>query len=286
MIALWRWRMMEVFSLGHHQYRVKRDWIKLPQNKPLNHISGVSTDNDGHIYVLQRSNPFMLIFSNDGELLDEWYDETLSDGHYFRLTNDGRVCVVDRNHHRIVIFNRSGQILQVIGDQQNPGRLGIPFNHPTDVSVTDQGNFFVSDGYGNFSVHHLDSNGGLINTWGKPGKGKGEFTVPHSVLVDQRDRVLVVDRENNRVQIFNQSGNYLGEINHLYRPMNIYEDKDGFFYVTDQTPTVKLFHSNGELLGRFLTLGTIGHGVTVDENGDIYIAEMFHDEIIKFIRLS
>jgi len=67
--------------------------------------------------------------------------------------------------------------------------------------------------------------------------------------------------------------------------MNIYEDKDGFLYVTDQTPTLNLYNPNGEFLGRFLTLGTIGHGVTVDENGDIYIAEMFDDKVIKFIRL-
>ena len=220
----------------------------------------------------------MLVFSNDGELINEWSDETLSDGHYFTITADGRVCVVDRNHHRIVIFNSSGEILQIIGDQQNPGGLGVPFNHPTDVTVTDTGDFFVSDGYGNFSVHHFNSNGELINTWGKPGKGEGEFTVPHSVLVDQQNRILVADRENNRVQIFNQSGEYLDEIENLYHPMNIYEDKDGYLYVTDQTPTLNLFNPNGELLGRFLTLGTVGHGVTVDENGDIYIAEMFHDK--------
>ncbi|MEH7122329.1 hypothetical protein V7127_03670 [Bacillus sp. JJ1773] len=277
---------MEIFTLGDKKYQAKRDWIQLPKDKSLNNISGISTDNKGRIYVLQRSNPFMLIFSKDGELVDEWFDETLSDGHYFRITVDGRVCVVDRNHHRIVIFNSSGEILQVIGDQENPGGLGVPFNHPTDVTVNDNGDFFVSDGYGNFSVHHLNSSGELINTWGIPGKGEGEFTVPHSVLIDQQDRVLVADRENNRVQIFNQKGEYLDEIKNLYRPMSIYEDKDGFFYVTDQSPTLSLLSPNGELLGRFLTLGTIGHGVTVDENGDIYIAEMFQDMIIKFIRLS
>lgn len=277
---------MEVFRLGDNKYQVKRDWIQLPQSKTLKNISAISADNNGHVYVLQRSNPFMLVFSNQGELVDEWFNETVSDGHYFRITADGRVCVVDRNHHRIVIFNRSGEILQIIGDQQNPGGLGVPFNHPTDVTATENGDFFVSDGYGNFSVHHLNSSGELINTWGRPGKGEGEFTTPHSILADQQNRVLVVDRENNRVQIFNQSGKYLGELNNLNGPMNIYEDKEGFLYVTDQTPALVLFNPSGELLGRFLTVGTVGHGVSVDKNGDIYIAEMFHDMIIKFIRLT
>ncbi|NEU31824.1 6-bladed beta-propeller [bacterium LRH843] len=277
---------MEIFSLGNKKYQVKKDWIQLPQNQSLNNITGISADNNGKIYVLQRSNPFMLVFSSTGELINEWSDESVSDGHYFRIAPDGRVCVADRNHHRIVVFNSFGEIVQIIGDQQKPGDLGAPFNHPTDVTVTNNGNFFVSDGYGNFSVHHFNSKGELINTWGKPGEGEGEFTVPHSVLVDKQNRILVCDRENNRVQIFDQSGKYLDEIKNIYRPMNICEDNEGFLYVTDHTPSLNLFNPDGELLGRFLTLGTVGHGVTVDENGDIYVAEMFHDKIIKFICLS
>lgn len=278
---------MNIFGLGTRRYQVKTDWLQLPVNKRLHNLSAITNDNQGRIYVLQRSQPFMLVFSYDGELVDEWYDETVMDGHYCRATKDGRICVADRNNHRIVVFNRSGEIIQIIGQEKNyPGDFGAPFNHPTDATVNDKGEFFVSDGYGNFHVHHLNANGELIKTWGGPGQAAGQFATPHSILVDKEGRVLVADRENNRVQIFNQHGEYIGELNNLYHPMDVYEDHDGFLYITDQTPSLSLFSPQGELLGRFLTFGTVGHGVTVDEHGDIYVAEMFHDKITKFILLS
>lgn len=277
---------MTVFGLGDNKYQVERQWAQLPQARSLNNISAISTDNNGHIYVLQRDDPFMLVFSYDGDLVNEWFDETLIDGHYFSITSDGRVFVVDRDHHRIVIYNDSGTVHQVIGDFQHPGVLGAPFNHPTDVAITINGDIFVSDGYGNFCVHRLNATGKLINSWGKPGKGRGEFSTPHAIFVDQQDRVLVADRENNRIQLFNQDGSYLGEIKDLYHPMDIFEDKDGFIYVTDQTPTLNMFSPKGELIGRCRTFGTYGHGVTVDQNGDIYIAEMFPDCITKLVCLS
>lgn len=278
---------MNIFGLGPRRYQVKRDWLQLPSGKALHNLSAITNDNQGRIYVLQRSQPFMLVFSYEGELIDEWFNDTVMDGHYVRATKDGRICVADRNNHRIVIFNRSGEIVQMIGQEKNhPGDFGVPFNHPTDCTVNDKGEFFVSDGYGNFHVHHLNAAGELIRSWGGPGQGPGQFTTPHSVLVDRTGRVLVADRENNRVQIFNQQGKYLGELSNLYHPMDIYEDQDGFLYVTDQTPTLSLFTSQGELLGRFLTFGTVGHGVTVDEHGDIYVAEMFHDQITKYLLIA
>lgn len=277
---------MLIFRLGPRTYRVEKQWARLPQSISLDSISAVSVNTKGQIMVLRRSDPFLLLFSKEGELISHWSNESIIDGHYFRVTKDGRVLVVDRDHHRIVAFNTEGEILQVIGDYQKPGKLGALFNHPTDVAVNANGEFFVSDGYGNSCVHHLSPTGELIKTWGKQGTGNGEFSIPHSILVDEKDQVLVADRENNRIQIFNQSGEYLNEIKDLYHPMNMFKDNDGYIYVTDQTPRLNMFDSEGELIGRCRTFGFFGHGVAVDEANDIYIAEMIPDSITKLVRLS
>jgi hypothetical protein len=55
-------------------------------------------------------------------------------------------------------------------------------------------------------------------------------------------RVLVANRENNRVQIFTADGAYLGAWGELYHPMDIYGDPDGTVFVTDQAPVSSHFH--------------------------------------------
>lgn len=277
---------MDVFGLGERKYNVESKWIKLPEGKSFYDVSdvlSVSVGSNDLIYVLQRADPYIQIFSLDGNLVNEWSDKTMTDGHYIRSTLDRRLFVVDRNHHRIVIIDEQGQVIQTIGDSQNPGLLGEPFNHPTDVAFADNGDIYVSDGYGNSHVHHFNSNGEFIKSWGNPGNGKGEFLTPHSILIDDHNQVLVADRDNNRVQFFNLNGEYISEIRNFFHPMKIFKDNNGFIYITDQTPSLSLFSPDGTFIGKFKTLGLYGHGVTVDKYGNIYVAEQFVDRIIKFV---
>jgi len=274
-----------IFKLGNKKYRVEKEWVENSSKGLINNISAISNDKKGNIYVLQRSDPFMLIFSQDGELINKWSNKDIIDGHYFEINSNGEISVVDRDHHRIVVLNNRGEIIRIIGNSEEPGGLGEPFNHPTDISTSINGDMFVSDGYGNSCVHHLNEFGELIHTWGKPSSEEGNFITPHSILVDQKERVLVADREGNRVQIFNKNGIYFKEINNLFHPMNIYEDNNGYIYITDQVPTLNVFNPEDELIGRCRTFGTHGHGVTVDENNNIYIAEMFPDGLTKLVSI-
>ena len=53
------------------------------------------------------------------------------------------------------------------------------------------------------------ANGKFLASWGTPGKGRGEFDLPHSICIDKQGRVLVGDRENDRVQVFTADGKLL-----------------------------------------------------------------------------
>ena len=276
---------LQIFRLGKQKYKVDTNWIKSNGKSNFNDISAITSDNEGRLFVLQRANPFIKIYTTDGVFLNEWSNFTIPDGHYFDIAPDKKVFVVDRDNHRIIIFNKDGKLIKIIGDSKKPGDIGTPFNHPTDIAINDSGDFFVSDGYGNFFIHHFNSNGELIKSWGGFGKNKGEFLIPHSVLINKKKEIMVADRDNNRIQFFDQRGNSIKVINNIYRPMNLCQDQEGFIYVTDQTPALNMFSQEGALLGRFKTFGTFGHGVTIDENGNIYIAEQFHNCVTKFIRL-
>lgn len=272
---------MFIFGLGERRYQVNSNWAKLPEGVSLNKLSGISVNNEGNILVLQRSNPYLLIFTPDGELVDQWHNAEIADGHYLKVAEDGRVLIVDRDHHRIVILDKTGKVLNIIGDLERPGIQGEPFNHPTDIAINDKGEFFITDGYGNSCVHHFDASGNLIKSWGKPGTGQGEFSTPHSIVIDKKGRLFIADRENNRIQIFNQQGEYLGEIKDLFHPMILAKDSEDFIYVSDQTPRLSMFSPEGELIGRFRTFALYAHGIVVDKNSHIYIAEMIPDGLTK-----
>lgn len=271
----------QVFGLGDRKYRVDSQWAEDKATHYLKNITAVSNDDEGHIYLLQRSDPFMLIFNAEGKMVNQWRNKEITDAHYVEISPAGEVFVVERDHHRIIVFNKEGEILRMMGDENNPGNTGEPFNHPTDIAFSKDKDMFVSDGYGNTHIHHFNASGELVKTWGQIGSEAGSFITPHSILVDQKDRVLVTDRENNRVQIFDQNGKYLKELSNVYHPMDIYQDKDGFIYVTDQVPALHVFNSEDEFIGRCRTFGTYGHGLTVDKYGDIYIAEMLPDGLTK-----
>ena len=62
-------------------------------------------------------------------------------------------------------------------------------------------------------------------SWGEPGSGPGQFMLPHGVWVDSRGRVLVADRENDRVQAFSQDGEFLDQWqSELIGPATIWVD--------------------------------------------------------------
>lgn len=53
--------------------------------------------------------------------------------------------------------------------------------------------------------------------------------------------------------------------------------------VSDQTPRLSAYTPNGELVGRCRTFSTFGHGLAVQRDGTIIIAEMNPDRVTLLI---
>jgi hypothetical protein len=161
-----------------------------------------------------------------------------------------------------------------------------PFNHPTSACLDSEGNLHVTDGYGNSCLHRFDRDHRLVHTVGKPGKELGQFTTPHIVIQVRDGRLLVADRENNRLQFFSTDGQPLGEICDLYKPMSVAELPDGNLLATDHTPRLSLFSPDGSLLGRCRTFSTVAHGMCASADGHIYLAEMAPDMLTRLAPLD
>ncbi len=261
-----------VVTMNGRDYAVECPWGTLPDGQVFGPVSQLAIDSNDRVYVFQRSNPPVLVFNSEGLLVDSWGEGEFSDAHGIFITTDDLVLLVDRDAHQILACETSGTVRFRLGQRHRP-RLNEPFNHPTDIAQAPNGDYYVSDGYGNSRVHCFSSDGTYRFSWGRPGDGPGEFTTPHAVWVDSAERVLVADRENNRVQLFDLQGRFLESWSDFYHPMDIYADRDGNVFVTDQIPRLSMLSPDGTLIGRCRPVLFGPHGVGGDAAGNLYLAE-------------
>ena len=159
----------------------------------------------------------------------------------------------------------------------------------------DYGDFYVSDGYGQNYVHRFSADGELLNTWGGSGTKPGQFDVPHCLRVDPRNRVLVVDRTNERVLIFDREGRFLDEWTYFMAANDLYIYGDDVVYLAEAERRISILDLDGNLITQWGEEGTepgqmidYPHGIWVDSRGDIYMCEVpsAPNRLTKYERLT
>lgn len=283
-----------VFGQGTHQYTVQEDWWTLPEGWEFGWIPAVAVDSQDRVYVYSRSEHPMVVFDRDGTFIDAWGDDILKDAHGIFMDADDNIYCTERDTHVMRKFTTNGELLMTLGTPDEPGAEGEPFNKPTDFALGPDGEMYISDGYGNARVHKYSPDGELIKSWGQPGTGPGEFDLPHCVRVDPRNRLMVADRENNRIQFFTLDGEYIEEWGDLLQPDTIYIDDDDLVYIAELGQRISIMTLDGEVIsqwgsergstvpGEFLACP---HGIWLDSHGDIYVGEVQADaRLQKFIR--
>lgn len=209
--------------------------------------------------------------------------------------------------HQVIKFSPEGEVLMVIG---TPGEAGDPPNRltePNDVLVAPDGSIFIAeahnaqfmdqdgpDAIGRISKWSPD--GELITTFGSWGYEDGQFRGPHALAMDSRGRLFVADRGNRRIQIFDQDGNHLDTWYQFSRISGLFIDDDDVLYAIDSEsgPNYNPGWRKGLRIGSAETgevwyfirehmserasgmggYGSMGEGVTADENGNIYAGEV------------
>lgn len=272
-------------TLAAARYKVDRNWLNWSESFEKGFVSQIAINSRNELFVLNRGNPVIQIFDNEGNGIRQFRSEVVSHGHGIFIANNDHVYVVDSDRHCVHKFSPTLELLLTIGEPDHP-RFGLPFNHPTDVAVNESGELFVSDGYGNSHIHKFSATGEHIITWGAPGVAVGEFSNPHSIWLLADGSLLITDRENNRVERYSQDGNWIDTFCRLHQPTEICQGPDGTIYITDLTPRISAYSPDGSLIGRCRTFGAVGHGVAVDSTGDVYVADMMPSAISRFRILS
>jgi len=292
--------MSNEIKLGQNQYTYRNniDWAKTPDDIGWNEVAGVAVGSDGLIYVFARGDYPVLVFDKEGNFLNTWGQGIFTNPHAITPGPDNTFYCTDHFDHTIRRMTSDGQVKMTLGTPDKPSAIhgGKPFNKPTDVAVDqNSGDIFISDGYMNSAVHRFSHEGDHILSWGGPGVDPGEFSLPHNIAIDTDGYIYVADRENHRIQVFDQNGSFQHEYTNVHRPCALRIGLDGLMYVGELGfqgvvsqlvpnigPRVSIIDRSGKRLSKVGENGfgtqpgqmIAPHGIAVDQDGNIYLGEV------------
>lgn len=260
--------------------------------------------------------PIVIEFDPQGNVVQGWGDPDTQDvsefprnPHGIFVDHNDFVWVGSYRHHRVMKFTRSGELVMQFGEYDvNAGSndehiLGGPAGIWVDPSTNE---VFLADGYRNRRVIVFDGETGeYLRHWGAYGERPDDeyqydreaadglprqFSTVHGLMGSNDGLIYVADRRGNRIQVFQQSGEFVTE--KVIAPetlasgsafvVGLSPDADQkWLYLADGTnhkvwilsrsdlEVVGEFGRGGRQVGQFLR----PHGMSVDSQGNLYVGE-------------
>jgi hypothetical protein len=255
----------------------------------------------------RRMHHVIFVVDRNGKLVQEWpqhdnlFEAPCGRGpHKIKMNPydpEKHVWIFDDQLHVIHKFTYDGKLVMTLGTKGQRGRdAGRLFDRPTDIAWLPDGTFFISDGYGGKRVAKFNRDGKFITDWGMAPKdpakpGPNEFNTVHSIAISNDRRLFVVDRGHRRFQVFDENGKFLDMFYTGLRsqPYAHLISTDQMLWVVDGgTNRVLKYDLKGNYLyGWGAPGGQPGqfngpHQLTVDQEGNLYIAEVFGGRVQKF----
>jgi hypothetical protein len=255
----------------------------------------------------RRYHHVIMVMDRDGNMVQWWNDlDKIFEGkcgrgpHKIKMSPydpEKHVWIIDDQLHMIYKFTYDGKLVQSWGTKGQRGRDGGKlFDRPTDIAWLPDGTFFISDGYGGTRVAKFDKDGRFLMDWGTAPKdpknpGPNEFNTVHSIQISNDRRLFVVDRGHRRFQVFDENGKFLDIINTGVNSSpytHLITADQSLWFADGGTNRVVKYDLNGHYLygwggpGKLPGQFTGPHSMTTDQDGNLYLAEVFNGRVQKF----
>ncbi|HXD20880.1 MAG TPA: hypothetical protein VN654_27910 [Vicinamibacterales bacterium] len=257
----------------------------------------------GTLGVDARWEHCVVVVDANGTITEDWtkWDSLFRRPHSVTVNPydpEKHIWIVEDRNHVVYEFTHDGkELVRTLGVKGVSGNDSTHFNRPTFLSWLPDGTMFVSDGYANTRVVKFDKDGAFVMAWGEKSTtandtAPGTFNAVHGVQVDPETRkVYVTDRDNHRIQIFDENGNFLDQFStgNPSTPQVLYLAADKSLWTADNiTSKIVKFDleghyqyswgSQGQWPGAFWNI----HGMSVDADGNLYVAEVNSGRFEKF----
>ena len=241
----------------------------------------------------------------NGNTIEDWrqYDSIWGRPHDAAISPydpEKNIWLVDADNHFVTKMTNDGKKrLMTLGTPGVPGTDDTHFARPTFIAFMDKNTMYLADGYDGTRVIKYDMSGKKLMQWGQKGNEPNEmrpgyFNSVHGIAVDPTTRrVYINDRNNGRLQVFDENGKFLDQWSFGPRPpMNIHQiwmGQDHKLWAADQGGNKMLqYDAGGHFLYAWGTQGTCSgciwgvHGFTTDADGNLYTAEVRSGRVQKF----
>jgi sugar lactone lactonase YvrE len=277
--------------------------LSVPDAAAMGASSDVTFDSKGHLYVLSRGAKPLTEFDENGKFIRAFGDGLFTRSHGIRIDKDGNIWATDVGAHTVMKLSHDGQVLLTLGTKGKAGEWNEAagtqlFNEPNDIVFGANGDLFITQGHtpgpgkGDPRVLKFDKNGKFIKTWGGKGTEPGKFDVAHGIAIDAKGLLWVTDRENQRIQIFDQDGKYIREVKYSGLPCALDIGKENIYMVNGFAGQLLKLDLDGKVLaavgkpGPAGTWGEFGeaHFDAVSPKGEIYVADSVNRAVQKFVK--
>lgn len=272
-----------------------------PASDQRGRVEGVDFRFEHSIFALDREGMISETFEQWNDIWVRPHDIEISP-----YDPEKHIWIVDAEGHSVRKFtNDMSELVLTLGTPGEPGEDDTHLRRPTFLVFMDANTMYLADGYDNQRVIKYDMDGNILGQWGETGESGGEMRPGywynvHGIAVDPTTReVFVNDRENSRVQVFDEDGTYLREWafdavhDRSLSPMDIHSfivTSDQKLWAADQGTHKILGY---DLQGNFLySWGSWGeypgglwgvHGLSTDQDGNFYTASVNNGRVQKFV---
>jgi len=274
--------------------------LQIPEGFTFGFPGNVTFDSKGHLWVLNRGPVPVTEFDENGKMVRSFGAGLFGNRpHAVRIDPEGNIWVADGSAHILVKFDPTGKVVMTLGEKGKAGAWDEAagtrlLNQPNEVAFGRNGDFFLVQGHtpgamGDPRVIKFDKNGKFVKTWGGKGTAPGKFEVAHGIVINPKGELWITDRENQRIQIFDQDGNYLRELKYAGLPCAL-EFGDGVIWMVNGfTGQILKLDMDGKVLAAMGKPGTAAdefgeaHYITVSPKGDLYVADVTKG-VMKFVK--
>ena len=205
------------------------------------------------------------------------------------VNTEGQIVVTDNFGHCVYVFDKDGNCLRKTGGEgSNTGQ----FQYPHGISFFNDNEVLIAD-LGNCRIQRLNiQTGTVVKSFGKFGKEKGELGNPVDVTVDDVERIIVTERENNRIQVMSKEGESIftfgdkGPEKLLWPSCcTLYKN---MFLVSDMGNCIKAFDQSGTFLYKFGKKGNqdgqfnLPRGLLVDSSNNLLVCDTDNYRVQQF----
>jgi DNA-binding beta-propeller fold protein YncE len=274
--------------------------ITLPEGTKMGATAAVAFDARGHLFVLARGGTSFFEFDPAGAYVRSIGDP-MTRAHGLRIDREGNLWATDVGAHTVMKFNARGEQLMSIGVKGQAGNWDEAagerkLNQPNDIAIAANGDVFVVQGHqpgllkGDARVLKFDRTGKFIKSWGGKGKGPGQFDVAHGIAIDAKGLLWVMDRENQRIQVFDQEGTFVREMKYAGLPCSVDIGREYVYMVNGFAGQVLRMDLNGKVLAATgkpgTALGEFGeaHFLAVSPKDELYVADSVNGALVKFVK--